>query len=164
MSSLRVVAVCVFGMGVLYSSGFNPFGETAVVEPAKTFQQDLAEVCEGLPRSVSPGTQLQEINLVNDQRLEMRYVMDDDAVVAFKNSNGQKARDCVESFVDSDPLNELATTEGIEVEHIFVDQSGSLLLAMKSSGGHDGLNLPAQVTTQKTLETPTGLQANPFIK
>lgn len=144
---------------VLFAGCMDPLGPSEADVPFPTL---LKRAMADSPRVIDPMVTLESVERPATQKLAFRYSLTKAGKIAATNSQGEPLRKVAVGMMSKDPLAVSAVKNHIAVEHIFNDESGSLVLSIVMDDASD-VALPVKAEPAKTKSNVTGVQTNPFL-
>lgn len=130
--------------------------------PEVPFATLLEQAVASPPRTIDSTVTLESVQKANPKKLEFHYALTETGKSASKNSQGKSLRKTAAAMMASDPLAISAIKKGVEIEHIFNDPAGSLVLSLVIRDS-EPLEMPVKAEAVRTKANVTGVQTNPFL-
>ncbi|MGB7328676.1 MAG: hypothetical protein WBD31_27610 [Rubripirellula sp.] len=139
-------------------------GKGCESEPQKSYGTLLKEAVAAGPRKVDASTTLDKVIADNKKHIEFRYTVTDAGKTAAASNHGTSFQKIVTSMTSSDPLAKEAAFRKVAIEHIFNDESGSLITSIVADDHSPPSGMPMAVEVLRNKVNTTGVQGNPFLK
>ncbi|TWU57491.1 hypothetical protein [Rubripirellula reticaptiva] len=139
-------------------------GQGCESEPQKSYGTLLKDAVAAEPRKVDASTTLDKVFADNKKRLEFRYTVTDAGKAAAVSNHGASFQKIVTSMTSSDPLAKEAAFRKVTIEHIFNDESGSLISSIVADDHSPQSGMPMAAEVLRNKVNTTGVQGNPFLK
>jgi hypothetical protein len=123
----------------------------------------LKQSLEAEPRPIDSLVTLESVERPQTKKLAFRYALTRSGKIVAVNSDGDLLRKIAVDVMKKDPLAISAVKNKIAVEHIFNDESGSMVLSIVMNGATD-VAIPVKAEPIKSKTNVTGVQTNPFLQ